>query len=320
MTATLRRAALEGNTSVLRRVRKVDITWQGVQTTVSMRTLRNQALRLPVSPDGQITPDAVDGGSTRRIHSPASSATTGASPELFSLTVRSGRRQAASTPRVRNEHHREALYGKSNSTITFRIPRQPLHSGAPHLNLADNKFYNGATFDGFVDRPRTQFVGAGSYFANLGGNSHNFKAGVDWQNLKSSNFFRYPNSQLFIDESFDWQTRQFAPYVRLDFVDAPSTSEGTLMAFYARDKFDIGRRLFVEAGLRYEMEQADNDQGTKVLDTSNISPGCSQLYLMGTAAVLLSTDGRLYSQSCRTWPTVCENPQQANYDLFVWNG
>lgn len=218
----------------------------------------------------------------------------------------------------------EALYGESTSGI-FVVPFKlsPLHSGAPHFNLADGKYYNGATFDGVVDRPRKQAVVAGSYFANLGGNSHNFKAGIDWQDLKSTNLFRFPNGQLFIDESFDQKTRNYAPYLRFDYVDAPSTSSGTITSLYVRDKFDVGRRLFVEAGLRYETEQADNDQGTKVLDTSAIAPRFQASYdLLGTGnTILLGTAGRIYQSITQgVADTFAQNPQQENYDAYLWDG
>jgi hypothetical protein len=196
----------------------------------------------------------------------------------------------------------EGLYGESTGIITvapFKV--SPLHGGAPHYNLTDGRRYNGATFDGFVDRPREQAVVAASYFATLGGNSHNFKAGIDWQDLKSSNFFRYPNGQLYIDDSFDWRTRTFVPNSRLDFVDNPSTSTGTLTALYVRDKFDLGGRFFLEAGLRYETEQGDNDQGEKVLDTSAIAPRFQASYdLLGTGKTMRAAS---ISPSRRAWPT-----------------
>jgi hypothetical protein len=251
----------------------------------------------------------------------------GGATELFSLT---GQDQGGDKKTVQyagvfgTNVTLEGLYGESTSVITvapFRL--SPLHDGAPHFNLADNKYYNGATFDGFVDRPRKQAVVAGSYFANLGGNAHNFKAGIDWQELKSSNFFAYPNGQLYIDDDFNWEDRSFTPNSRLDFIDAPSTSKGILTALYIRDKFDIGGRFFMEAGLRYETETADNDQGTKVLDSSTIAPRFQASYdLLGTGkTILLGTAGRLYQSVTQTFAdNFAQNPQQSNYDLFVWDG
>jgi hypothetical protein len=309
---------------------KVDLVVPAVTTTVSQEEYtQNQALRLPVYRlTAQLTPtQSIWGLYTEDPFTGIVRDYWGASPELFSLTAQDqgGDKLTFQYSGVFGTNiTAEALYGQSNSTITVAPYRvSPLHSGAPHLNLADNKFYNGATFDGMVDRPRKQVVVAGSYYATLAGNVHNFKAGVDWQNLQSTNFFRYPNSQLFIDESFDWQTRTFTPSLRLDFIDGPSTSEGDLMAFYVRDKFDIGRRFFLEAGLRFEKESQDNDVGTKVLDTDSISPRLQASYdLFGNGnTVLLGTYGRLYQSVVQNFAdTYATIPQQSNYDLYAWDG
>jgi len=251
----------------------------------------------------------------------------GASPELFSLTAQDqgGNRRTAQYSGIFGQSMTvEALYGKSASTITVTpYKRSSLNNGAPHFNEADGKYYNGATFDGFVDRPREQAVVAGSYFTTIGGNSHNFKAGVDWQSLKSSNSFRYPNSQLFDDANFDFQTRTFEPIARLDFVDAPSTSNGKITALYARDKFDVNRRLFLELGVRVEKETSNNDVGEKILDTTGIAPRLQASYdLLGNGNTIVNgTVGRYYSSVVQNFADQFANvPQQSNYDLYVWNG
>ena len=250
----------------------------------------------------------------------------GASPELFSLTAQSqgGNAKVGQYSGIFGQSVTvEALYGESKSHIGVGTAfSSPLDNGAPHYSLADRKYYNGATFDGFVDRPRKQAVGAVSYFTTLGGNSHNFKAGIDWQDLKSSNFFRYPNSQLFIDNSFDWQTRTSDPLYRLDFIDAPSTSNGNITAFYVRDKFDVSRRLFLEAGLRYEKETSKNDLGNKVLDTSALAPRLSASFdLLGNGnTLLLGTAGRFYQSVVLNFADqYAAVPQQTNYHLYIWD-
>jgi len=308
---------------------KVDTVTAAATTTVSNENyVQNQALRLQnYRVTAQLTP-------TQTIWAkydldPFTGIIRdywGASPELFSLTAQDqgGNRRAAQYSGIFGQNITvEALYGQSKSTITVApYIISPLNNGAPHLSQADGKYYNGATFDGFVDRPRDQAVVAGSYFATLGGNSHNFKAGVDWQSLKSSNFFRYPNSQLFIDSSFDYQTRTFEPLYRLDFIDAPSTSKGTITSIYARDKFDIGRRLFLEAGLRYETETSKNDIGDKVLDTSAIAPRFQASYdLLGNGnTLLIGTAGRYYQSVILNFADQFANvPQQGSYDLFIWD-
>ena len=308
---------------------KVDLVTAPASTTVSGENyVQNQALRLQnYRLTAQLTP--TQSVWVKYDKDPFTGIVRdywGASPELFSLTSQGqgGDRRVAQYSGIFGQSVTvEAMYGENKSGITVApYIVSPLNNGAPHLNLADNKYYNGATFDGFVDRPRKQAVVAGSYFTTLGGNSHNFKAGIDWQDLKSSNFFRYPNSQLFIDNSFDWQTRQFDPLYRLDFIDAPSTSKGNITAIYARDKFDIGRRLFVEAGLRYEKESSKNDIGDKVLDTSALAPRFQASYdLLGNGnTLLIGTAGRLYQSVILSFAdTYAAVPQQTNYKLYIWD-
>ena len=217
----------------------------------------------------------------------------------------------------------EGMYAQSRNKITVGTYKlSPLTNGAPHQSLADGLYYNGATFNGFVSRPRDQAVGALSYYTTLGGNSHNFKAGVDWQDLESSAFYQFPNGQLYIDESFDPFTRTFVPSERLDFINEPSTSKGTITAIYARDKFDINRRLFMELGLRYEKETSTNDVGSKVLDTAAVAPRLQASFdLSGDGRTLLAgTAGRFYQSVVLSFANQFANvPQLTNYDDYVWD-
>ncbi|MGZ4810674.1 MAG: hypothetical protein ACXV7D_15215, partial [Thermoanaerobaculia bacterium] len=150
----------------------------------------------------------------------------------------------------------------------------------------------------------------------------NFKAGVDYQSLKSSSFFKFPNGQLYIDENFDPIARTFVPSERLDFINAPSTSTGKIMSVYARDKFDISRRLFLEVGLRYENETSKNDVGSKVLDTSAVAPRLQTSFdLTGDGRTLLGgTAGRFYQSVVLSFSDSFANvPQLTNYDDFLWD-
>ncbi|HEX5855018.1 MAG TPA: TonB-dependent receptor, partial [Thermoanaerobaculia bacterium] len=52
---------------------------------------------------------------------------------------------------------------------------------APHFDLSQGLYFNGATFTGFVERPRTQFGVAANYYKQLGTSNHNFKVGLDYQ-------------------------------------------------------------------------------------------------------------------------------------------
>jgi hypothetical protein len=108
-------------------------------------------------------------------------------------------------------------------------------------DYSDGRYYNGATFDGTVDRPRKQAGGAMEYFTTLGGNSHAVKFGADWQGMESVSFFRYPTNIYYGVDSFNPVTRTYSPADKYEFEDNPSTSKGNQLALYVRDKFQMGR-------------------------------------------------------------------------------
>lgn len=251
----------------------------------------------------------------------------GASPELFSLTSQNqgGDNMAVqATALFGGSWLAEAMWAESGGTIDvvpYRI--SPLHGGAPHYSYADGKYYNGATFDGYVDRPREQMLGAVSYFATLFGQSHNFKGGFDWQEQKSSNLFAFPTGVLYGDESFDPFTRTFVPFERYDYEVGPSTSTGEILAVYLRDKFDIGSRMYADVGFRYEDQSGKNDTGLTVLDTTVIAPRLGLSYdVMGDSRTLANlTLGRFYQSVIQNFhDSFASVPQQTNYDYYLWNG
>jgi outer membrane receptor for ferrienterochelin and colicin len=218
----------------------------------------------------------------------------------------------------------EAMYADYSSLITvapFEV--SPLNDGAPHLSQADSFYYNGGQFDGFVSRPRKQAALAATHYRTIGGNSHNFKLGFDWQNTNSSNLFAYPNGQLYIDTSFDLASRTFVPNIRQDYQGGPSTSKGNTYALYARDKFDLGSRVFIEAGLRFEYQNGTSDVNADTVDTKTLSPRISTSYdVRGNGKTLVvGSYGRFYQGLLQGFSdSFASVPQQTNYDNFVWNG
>lgn len=197
-------------------------------------------------------------------------------------------------------------------------------NGAPHFNLANGFYYNGAFFDGFVKRPRQGATAAATYFTDLGGNSHSFKAGFDWQKLTSASLFTYQNNQFYLDNSFDFNTRVFSPSSRRDYLPPlPSTSEGTIYAGYIRDKFEVGKRFFFELGLRFEHQTGTDDINRTTVDANTWSPRVSGNYdLMGNGKTLVvATYGRFYQFITQGFSDgFAQNAQKASYDNFNWNG
>jgi Carboxypeptidase regulatory-like domain len=200
--------------------------------------------------------------------------------------------------------------------------------GSPIFNFADNLFYNGATFDGFVQRPRKQANVAGTLYTNLFGNTHTFKGGVDYQDLESIASFAYPTNQSFYVTDFDPVTRipTLSPNDNwLDFTDPEaSLSTGKIWGFYALDKFEVGKHLFFNIGARVDYQTADSDIGNTVIDTTTFSPRLTGVYdVFGNGKTLASAAyGRYYQFLIQDIAdsVYAGVAQIANYDLYVWDG
>jgi hypothetical protein len=214
--------------------------------------------------------------------------------------------------------------GPSNSASKHYIDVVPLIPGVPHFSSADGFYYNGAFFDGFVNRPRQGALGAVNYYTNISNNSHNFKGGVDYQHLNSTSQFAFPGNQLFVDKSFDFRTRVSVPDQRRDYAPATaSTSTGDIIAFYARDKFEVGKHLFLELGLRYEHQKSNDDISRTTVNAGTVSPRLSASYdMFGTGkSLVVGTYGRFYQFVLQTFSDgFGQFAQKATYDNFVWNG
>jgi len=219
----------------------------------------------------------------------------------------------------------EALYAKQNGDITVDSFEG---RGTAYINLTDGLVYNGATFQGFVRRPREQANLAVNFYQQLFGNSHQFKAGVDYQSLESVASFIYPNNQLFIVTDFNAVTRQptLTPGdLRLDFTPPQeSVSTGKIWGFYALDKFEVGKNLFFNVGFRVDKQTADSDIGNTVVDTTNFSPRVTAVYdVFANGKTLASAAyGRYYQFLVQDIADSVYSgvAQQSSYDQFEWDG
>ena len=131
-------------------------------------------------------------------------------------------------------------------------------ANAPIFNEADNKYYNGATFDGFTDRPRQQFNVASNWFLTRGARSHDVKVGLDFQNMESGAEFKYPNAQLYDVETYNQATGALVPIERQDYQTGPSISEGK-MARDLRARQVPGHRPVLRRG-GIPLGEADRDE------------------------------------------------------------
>jgi hypothetical protein len=220
----------------------------------------------------------------------------------------------------------EAAFSSFKILIDVDTFEKGILEGAPIFNLTDNKFYNGATFSGFVERPRQQFNVASNWFAMLGQRAHNLKVGYDFQNLESASQFDYPNKQLYIVDNYIQATKTpvFGPNSsRQDFDSGPSASTGKIHAFFARDKFEVSDRISVEAGLRFEKQTGASDIGNSTVDATVIAPRLSGTYdLSGDGKTLLTASyGRYHASIIQGFSDAfAQVAQQANYNNYTWDG
>jgi hypothetical protein len=227
---------------------------------------------------------------------------------------------------LRNNWSMEAAAAKYSSRIDVGTFEMGILGGAPIFSLADNKIYNGATFAGFVERPREQFNVASNWFLTLGERSHNVKVGYDFQNLESGAQFDYPNRQFYYAESYDpvSRTPTFGPNSsREDYDSGPSISTGKIHALFARDKMEVTDRFSVEAGIRFERQTGDSDIGQQTVDTNVIAPRLSGTYDLSGAgnSLITASYGRYYASIIQGFSdSFAQVAQQTNYDNYVWNG
>ncbi|MFN7990327.1 MAG: TonB-dependent receptor [Thermoanaerobaculia bacterium] len=193
---------------------------------------------------------------------------------------------------------------------------------APHYDLSKDLYFNGATFDGYVERPRTQANLAVNWYKQMFGGNHQIKGGIDYQDLSSDALFAYPDNALYYDDEFDYQTRQFVPNTQ-EIYDPPaaSSSKGKIWAFYLQDKMDFGR-LFLNVGVRVDSQSGKSDLGQSVFDATVVAPRISAKWdLTGRAKTLLSFNYGLFYQS------LIQNfadgyagvPQQTNKNVYYFD-
>jgi hypothetical protein len=219
----------------------------------------------------------------------------------------------------------EATYAGQRGGLTLG---QYPGSGTPYFSLADGLAYNGSPYVGTVERPRNQANLAANYFTTIGGHSHDFKVGVDYQNIQSENFYFYPNNQLYVVNQFDAATNspilqpgdqwfQYTPPV-------PSISKGNIWGIYGLDKFELGDRLSFNLGVRADIQHASSDLNHAVIDATTIAPRLFGTWdVNGTGKTLVSGGwGRYYEFLAQTIVDSVYSgvPQESNADVYAWDG
>lgn len=215
---------------------------------------------------------------------------------------------------------------ETNPTLPFyRFGSQSISTSqarAPHYDETLGVYFNGATFDGYVERPRTQANLAVNFYQQMLGGNHSIKGGVDYQKLESSALYAYPDNAVFYDYSFNPNTREFTPdYQDLFDTPAPSTSKGNIWAVYLQDKMDFGR-LFVNVGFRVDIQDGKSDLGRSVFSSTVFSPRISAKYdITGKGKTLASINyGHFYQSLIQSFADGYAGiPQQTNKTVNLYN-
>ena len=138
--------------------------------------------------------------------------------------------------------------------------------------------------------------------------------------------FSIPNNQIFYGIGFDPVARRTSRRTIPARTTTPGLPHrtGNQLAIYARDKFQLGRRLSVEAGLRVERQTGKSDVGVPTVDTTTRRPAA----LCELCAHARWQDAGSSDHTARYYDGVLQGfsdcfanvPQQENYKTFVWNG
>jgi hypothetical protein len=228
-----------------------------------------------------------------------------------------------------------AMAARNTNRIDVRpyLTTGAILDGAPIVDLVDGRFYNGATFDGSVDRPRQQASGSMEYFTKWAGRDHAIKFGVDWQRMESTAHYNLPARRLYYVEGFNPVTRalcagfttgpQCATQVAFEeYDDAPSISKGNQTAFFVRDRFSLGPRASIEGGLRIEKQTGTSDSGAGTVDATTFSPRISGSYAVtpDSKTLIVGSVGRFHDAILQGFSDAFAlSPQLTNYNTHAFN-
>ncbi|HEX7828958.1 MAG TPA: TonB-dependent receptor [Thermoanaerobaculia bacterium] len=220
----------------------------------------------------------------------------------------------------------DAAYGEATNIITVEpYAIGPYDNGSLIVDINTGDWFNGGQFGAgnFVERPRTQWNVAGTMFTTLGGNSHEFKVGVDSQEFESTSYYNIANDREYDVTDYNPATGTFTPFERYDYENnGPQTSAGDIQSLYVRDKFSIGRRFNAEAGLRFEKQGGQNDVGQDIIDATALAPRFGFTYdLTNNGRMLLTGSvGRFNGWILQSFSdNAAQGVSRTNYKRYEWN-
>ncbi len=220
---------------------------------------------------------------------------------------------------------RTLKFPKDPATLCPECSDNPVDNNFRYRDRAQsNVRFNGVTSGngiGFNDFPRDTAHASATLFKGR----NEIKFGIDIQDIAFTNSgnvgkeYRGRNFCFECPGGFQTpqQLRVFPPAL-------PSTSEGLESSAYVQDRLDVGDRLSLHMGVRYDAQTIDNDVGTRVHDSDNLAPRLSVVYDVGGNGTLLvrGSVGRYYQNIGLdfAWREFGQIPAgQLSYDEFLWN-
>ncbi len=220
---------------------------------------------------------------------------------------------------------RTLKFPKDPATLSPESSDNPVDNNFRYRDLAQsNVRFNGVVSGqgvGHNDFPRDTAGGSATLFKGR----NEIKFGIDIQDIAYENFGdigkEYRGRNFCFECPGGYQTPQ---RMRVFQESLPSRSEGLESSAYVQDRLDVGDRLSLHMGVRYDAETIDNDVGTRVHDSDDIAPRLTVVYDVNADGKLLvrGSVGRYYQSigldfAFREFSVLPTGTQ--SYDEFNWN-
>ena len=175
---------------------------------------------------------------------------------------------------------------------------------------------------GVLEFPRQQGNVAATWFLS----QNELKFGVDYQDVEWESLNQVPDRYMGRGYNPSLPGGFITPLTKNVYraIDTPVKTASTNLAGYAADRLEIGERLTLNLGVRYEDQQHENDLGEEVLASEDFTPRLAAIYDFGGNGKLLAkaTAGRYLTHITQEFINAefSTLPNGANsFDQFSWN-
>ena len=145
---------------------------------------------------------------------------------------------------------------------------------------------------GVLEFPRQQANVAATWFLS----QNELKFGVDYQDVEWESLNQVPDRYMGRGYNPSLPGGFVTPLTKNVYrkIDSPVKTASTNLAAFAADRLELGDRLTLNLGVRYEDQQHENDLGDEVLSSEDFTPRLAAIYDFGGNGKLLAkaTAGR----------------------------